>query len=400
MEGMNPPEKKQRRFLRPIQIVGGGLIVYFFVLPLIPGFRKAIADLHTIDPYLLVVALGLQGFSLFAYSLLTKAALGEYGHRVSALRLFRIQLSTKALGNIVPGGSAASSALGYRLVTMSGIPGPDAAFALATAGIGSAVVLNFILWFGLIISIPSRGVNAAYGTAALVGVILMAFAAFLIFGLVEGQGRSERIVRAIARKLRFDEHHAAEVLAHLGTRIEGLAADKALLRRVVGWATANWLLDAISLWVFLRAFGGNLGLDGLIVAFGLANVFSVVPITPGGLGIVEGIYIPSLVGFGLTKNTATVGVLSYRIAQYWLPIVVGWLSYASLRIGPFSIDRKRRLGKFTKVAEEQTERGLTTVDWVEKYAPRDRTGQFSMPVIDPSDLEYLGDDTGEASRPD
>ena len=208
MEGMNPPEKKQRRFLRPIQIVGGGLIVYFFVLPLIPGFRKAIADLHTIDPYLLVVALGLQGFSLFAYSLLTKAALGEYGHRVSALRLFRIQLSTKALGNIVPGGSAASSALGYRLVTMSGIPGPDAAFALATAGIGSAVVLNFILWFGLIISIPSRGVNAAYGTAALVGVILMAFAAFLIFGLVEGQGRSERIVRAIARKLRFDEHHA------------------------------------------------------------------------------------------------------------------------------------------------------------------------------------------------
>lgn len=400
MVAMNEPTKKKRRFLRPLQMVGGGLLIYFFVLPLIPGFRKAIADLHTIDPYLLVVALGLQGFSLFAYSLLTKAALGDQGHRLSALRLFRIQLSTKALGNIVPGGSAASSALGYRLVTMCGVPGPDAAFALATAGIGSAVVLNFILWFGLIISIPGRGVNAAYGSAALVGVLLMAFAAFIIFGLMEGQGRSERIVRGIARRLRMDEHHAAEVLAHLGSRIEGLVADKNLLRRVVGWATANWLLDAISLWVFLRAFGGNLGLDGLIVAFGLANVFSVVPITPGGLGIVEGIYIPSLVGFGLTRNTATVGVLSYRIAQYWLPIVVGWLSYASLRVGPFSIDRKHRLKDLTKVAVEQTNRGLTTVDWVERYAPRDRTGQFPMPVINPDDLEYLGDDTGEAPRPD
>ena len=73
--------------------------------------------------------------------------------------MFRIQMSTKALSNIVPGGSAAGSALGYRLMTLSGINGPDAGFALATAGIGSAVVLNLIFWFALMVSIPIRGVN-------------------------------------------------------------------------------------------------------------------------------------------------------------------------------------------------------------------------------------------------
>jgi hypothetical protein len=90
----------------------------------------------------------------------------------------------------MPAGSAASSALGFRLLTMSGVPRPDAAFALATAGIGSAIILNFILWTGLIISIPIRGVNAIYGAAAIVGVILMAFAGFIAFGLMEGQGCS------------------------------------------------------------------------------------------------------------------------------------------------------------------------------------------------------------------
>jgi hypothetical protein len=387
---------KARRFgrlSRTFQIVLGGFVIYFFVLPLIPGFRNAVNKLHTIDPYLLVAGLGFQGLALLAYSLLTKAALGEEGDKISALRLYRIQLSTKALGNIVPGGSAASSALGFRLITMCGISGPDTAFALATAGIGSAVVLNLILWFGLIVSIPTRGVNAGYGTAAVVGIILMAFAAFLIFGLVEGQGRSERMVRAIARRLRFDEQHAAEVLSHLGARIEDLASDKKLLWRVVGWATANWALDAISLWVFLRAFGGHIGVDGLVVAFGLANVFSVVPITPGGLGLVEGIYIPMLVGFGLTKPTATVGVLSYRVAQYWMPIVVGWACYLSLRLGPWSVDRKHRLEPLPKLATSQTQRGLTTVDWVEKFAPRDRTGQFPVPTFKPGDLEFNEDDT-------
>jgi uncharacterized protein (TIRG00374 family) len=390
---------KRWRISRTLQIVLVGAVVYFFVLPLIPGLREAVADLRNIDPYLLIVGLGLQALSLFAYSMLTKSALGEYGHRVSAARLFRIQLSTKALGNIVPGGSAASSALGYRLIRMCGVPGPDAAFALATAGIGSAVMLNLILWFGLLISIPARGVNAVYGAAALVGVLLMAFAAFIIFGLVEGQGRSERVVRGIARRLRFDEQHAAEVLSHLGSRIEGLISDRKLLVRVVAWASLNWALDAMSLWVFLRAFGGTVGLDGLVVAFGIANVFSVIPITPGGLGVVEGIYIPMLVGFGLTRNTATVGVLSYRVAQYWLPIVVGWLSYLSLRVGPFAIDRKRKLAPFPTVAVSQAERGLTTVDWVERFAPRDRTGQFPMPTFDPDDLEYT-DDTDGSPRPE
>lgn len=401
-DGISPADARGRRFPRvprAILVIVTAAVVYFFVLPLVPGFRAAIGDLDPIDPRLLVTGIALQGVSLLSYSLLTRAALVEHGDNIGLLRLFRIQLSTKALGNIVPGGSAASTALGYRLLTMCQIPRPDAAFALATAGIGSAVVLNFILWFGLIVSIPARGVNAIYGTAAIVGVLLMAFAAFLIFGLIDGQGRSERVVRSIARRLRLDADHAADVLSHLGRRIEWLATEKNLLRRVVLWAALNWLLDMASLWIFIRAFGANLDLDALVVAFGIANVLSVIPITPGGLGIVEGVYIPTLVGFGLSQSTATLGVLSYRVAQYWLPILVGWLSYLSLQVGPFSIDRKHKLAKLSTVVVTQSERKLTTVDWVEQYAPRDRTGQFPMPTFKPGDLEF-SDDTDGSERPE
>ena len=371
--------QRRWRISRALQFVVLGAIVYFFVLPLIPGFRDAVRDLKNVDPNLLFVAIGLQGFSLLAYSMLTRAALGEHGADISVLRLFRIQLSTKALGNIVPGGSAASTALGFRLITMCGVKGPDAAFALATAGVGSAVVLNLILWVGLIASIPGRGVNAAYGSAALVGVIVMLVAAGLVLGVIDGQGRAERALRFIARKLRMNEHRAAETLQHLGNRLQGLAAEPQLLFRVLGWAALNWLLDAAALWVFLRAFGGSVSLDSLIVAFGLANIMAVVPITPGGLGIVEGIYIPTLVGFGLNSNAATVGVLTYRIAQYWLPIFVGGLTYLSLRVGPFAIERRAKLQPLTRVARDATEHPTSRYEFLEHYAPRDRTGQFPLP---------------------
>jgi uncharacterized protein (TIRG00374 family) len=246
-------------------------------------------------------------------------------------------------------------------------------------------MLNLILWVGLIISIPLRGVNALYGAAAIVGIVLMLVAAGLIFGLVEGQGRAERAVRWLAQHVRIDADNACEVIRHLGNRLEGLFADRQLLWRVAGWALANWLFDMAALFVFLRAFGGHIAVDGLIVAFGLANVMAVVPLTPGGLGIVEGIYIPTIVGFGLSRSSATVGVLTYRLAQFWLPILVGAACYLSLRIGPWSLEKKDRLKPLREVAEDAVSRGESNFDWVERHAPLDRTGQYPLPALPDDD---------------
>ncbi|HMJ77673.1 MAG TPA: flippase-like domain-containing protein, partial [Iamia sp.] len=107
------------------------------------------------------------------------------------------------------------------------------------------------------------------------------------------------------------------------------------------WAAVNWLLDAAALWVFIRAFGPALSPVDVIVAFCIVNVLAVVPITPGGLGIWEAVLPALLVGFGLRHSEATVAVLTYRIAQYWLPIPLGAISYATLRLGPKSLRKIR-----------------------------------------------------------
>jgi uncharacterized protein (TIRG00374 family) len=292
------------------------------------------------------------------------------------MRLFRIQMSTRALSSIVPGGSAASSALGYRLLTLSGIAGTDAGFALATVGLGSAVVLNLLLWCALIVSIPIRGVNAIYGAAALAGVILMILAAGLVFGLMDGQGRAERILRWIARSLRFNDDKAAIVFQRLAERLEQLLSDRQLLGRVVFWATMNWMLDAASLWVFLRAFGVSMDIDALIIAFGVANVLAAIPITPGGLGYVDTSYIGMLVGFGAPARLATLGVAAYRFAQFFFPILLGAVMYLSLRVGPWSINRRERLIRLRDLAEEETQRGESRIDFQLRFPTRDDTGEL------------------------
>lgn len=391
-------QKEQRKSLRSgVKLIAFAAVIYFFVLPLIPGFRNAATELRKVSPLLLVLGLGLEIAALYAYSMLTKVALGESGKLVSSWRLFRIQMSTKALGGVMPGGSAASSAMGYRLMTLSGVPGPDAGFALGTAGLGSAVVLNIIFWIGLIVSIPLNGLNKAYVSAAIAGVLIMGLAAAIVFGLMEGQGRAERVLRWIARRLRQNEDRTGDAVRHIGARIEELVSDRALLGRVVGWAAANWLLDAAALWVFLRAYGQSLEFDGLIVAFGLANIAAVVPITPGGLGIVEGVYVPTLIWFGLDKVTATLGVASYRLAQYFFPLLLGGFLYLTLRVGPWRIERRDELKRLRDVASDSQAENESALAFHERFArrPPPRSDESMELARQQPELFDLVDDYGD-----
>ncbi len=369
----SPP---RRHFRLSLKLLAFAAVLYYFVVPLIPDFKNAWTELQRVEPLLLVLGLGLEVVALSCYAPLMKAALGEAGLPLSLGRLFRIQMSTRALSSIVPGGSAASSALGYRLMTLSGVAGPDAGFALATVGLGSAVILNMILWCGLIVSIPVRGVNPIYGSAALAGVIVMGLAAALVFGLMEGQGRSERVIRWIAKQFRMDEDKAATVLHRVAERLEQLISDKQLLGRVAFWAALNWLFDAAALWIFLRAFGITMDVDALIISFGIANVLAAIPITPGGLGYVDTSYIGMLAGFGAGPRKAALGVASYRFAQFFFPILLGGILYLSLRVGPWSIARHERLIRLRDLAEEETRRGESNIDFQLRFPTRDDTGEL------------------------
>jgi uncharacterized protein (TIRG00374 family) len=342
-------------------------LILYFLLPLLPRFREAAEKIQQVDPLLIVLGFALQLAALFAYSLLTRATLGEAAKPLSKMRMFRIQLSTKALTNVVPGGNAAGSALGYRLLTLSGVRGPDAGFALATAGIGSAVVLNVIFWFGLIISVPRRGVNPYYGSAALAGIIVICITAFLVIGLMDGQQRAVRATRWIATKLRLDPDKFEATMEQVAFRVEALTKDRPLLRKVVFFALLNWMLDAASLWVFIRAFGETLELDALLVAFGLANLLAAIPLTPGGLGYVDGAYVFTLVGFGIPQRVARVGVATYRFAQFFFPILLGAIAYLSLRVGPWRIEKRDRLVGLRTLARTESARGESRTDFILRF---------------------------------
>jgi uncharacterized protein (TIRG00374 family) len=367
-----PLPRPVKRVLRLLVMLA---IINYLVIPQLT--RVDFRLLLKVNLWLVLLGTLLQVGKLVTYTIMTRAVV-PLGRTPDFWTLFRVQLSSYAVSHVVPGGTAAGGVLAYRLLTTAGMRGTDAAFAMATQGIGSAVVLNVILWLALLVSIPLRGFNPVYGTAALAGVILIGGFSAAVILLNRGEERAVRVVRAVAGRVPFLDADAVErVTRGVAERVQALAADRNLLLRATGWGTASWLCDAASLWVFVGAFGYWVPVDGLLIAFGLANILAAIPVTPSGLGLVEGWLIPSLTGFGATRSAAVLGVLAYRLVNFWLPIPLGGLAYLSLEVQRGISER--RSDELRELAEASIASAEDRRAWAERHGVRVRR----QPSADP-----------------
>ena len=305
-------------------------VIEYLVLPQFASARHSLHLLALLNPFLVGLAVALEMAAIYAYVELTRAVL--YPFAPNRFNILRVNLAGLAIGHVVPGGAAPSGALAYRIFSELGVPKDTSAFGLAAQGAGSAVVLNILFWIALVISIPLNGFNPGYGFAALAGVFLLLAFFGTVLLITRGQRRADAWLRVAARHLpKLNPDKVSELLTKVAGRINILVNSRRTLWTAFTWASLNWLADAACLWVFIWSFGTVISPVDLLVAYGLANVLAAIPVTPAGLGVVEGVLIGALVGFGVPHGQAILAVLAYRLVNFWLPIPIGGAAYAGLQ---------------------------------------------------------------------
>jgi uncharacterized protein (TIRG00374 family) len=183
--------------------------------------------------------------------------------------------------------------------------------------------------------------------AALVGVAV--FAALLAVGAT--LLASDRAVLGVGR-----------LWIRIGTRLrprkpppadlpERLRDQRDLVRRALGarwWeavagAAGRWLFDWLTLLTALAAVGQHPRPSLVLLAFCAAQLLAQVPITPGGLGVVEAGMTGALALIGVPAGAAAVATLAYRLVSYWLALPAGGVAYLvhrrRVRLGHVSVPR-------------------------------------------------------------
>ena len=307
----------------------------FGVLPRLGGLTRDAAGLRHARPAFLVAAVVAQSVSLGCYALLYRRVLAALGARVRFRLVANVVLATFFISHLTPLGSATGTLVNVNTLEAEGVAAATTGEAIGLTSLMSTVAL--IALFGIGFVAPAgRHVSHTYLTIA--GIALALVVAVLAVVLVIGAhpeiaGRAGRWAASVARHVRpsIDPEKVAETSRRLASLARSALTGRAFLASSA-LASADLLFDLLSLDLVFLALGYQPGFGPLAVAYAAANIASAIPVTPGGLGVIEVTLVAITVGFGAPRPTAVLAVIGYRIVNYWLPLIPGAIAYLRVRL--------------------------------------------------------------------
>ena len=316
---------------RAAVVVVAGITIYL-VFPAITEVLASWPRLSTLDPRWFILAIGAQiahficTFALQRLALRTTAWFG----------VVTSQLAGNAITLIIPGGAAVGAAVQFRMLAASGMDvtstvGGLTAFSLL--GVGGLLALPV---FALPVILLGTPVDRGLVNAAILGAV--GFVAFAAFGAVLlAYDAPMRWAGRVAQRLRNWILRKRPPLVGLD---EILLSQRNEIRAVLGrhwWralllSSARLAFDYLCLLAALRATGSRPRPSLILVAYAAAGIIGMIPVTPGGLGLVEAGLTGLLVLAQVDSSQAVLATLTYRLASYWAPLCAGPIAYGAFWI--------------------------------------------------------------------
>ena len=293
------------------------------------GFQTVLSNLQW---WWLPVAVIAEVASYVAFSGAQYRLLAAGGVDPPIRPLIAATFAAQAINNSLPAGGVFATVYGFRWYRRFGADDALAGWALVGVMVASVVSLALVAAAGVALAADQ---GADLGLIPVVaGVLLVAVSLGALFvyerPLERVVGWALRTSRRLTRRPRGE---LAEHIARIVARVTVVRLGWRDVAAVVCWGLGNWLLDCACFALCFPAIGVPIPWGGLLLAYGAGQLAANLPITPGGLGAVEGSITFALVAFGGDKASSVDAVLVYRLISFWSELVVGWACAGWLALG-------------------------------------------------------------------
>lgn len=309
-------------------------VAVFTLKDKLPDPGQIAATIASANPWWLVLAAAAEMTSLRHFALQQRRLLAGFGVKMSVPRAVAVTFTRSAISFSLPAGSAMSAGFAFRQFRTAGATRRTAGAVAVLSSVLSGVAL--ILMYGAVVLIPRGGATGNADTLVLVlGLLVIAT---VVFGL------DFLLSRGGAPVSPEPEHHEDE--ERPGPRPGPVARGRAAVGRTMAdlrrlpprsWvlslvhATVNWGLDFACLAATAAAFDIDVSLPVLATVYLTVQLVRQVPISPGGIGVVEVALLAGLVSAGAPHGPAAAAMLVYRLLSCWIIIPLGALTYTALR---------------------------------------------------------------------
>jgi uncharacterized membrane protein YbhN (UPF0104 family) len=319
-------------FVVGIVIVVG---IFWFAIPHFADYSAVWKALRTLTPLEFWSLLAATVFNLVTYWLANQAAL-------PGLRLRQAAVSTQtttSVANTLPAGGAIAVGLTYAMLGSWGFTAGEATLYVGVTGIWNIFAKLALPVVALALLVITGHTYPALVGAAIIGIGVLVGAVVLLTLLFRSEAMARRVGELVGRVVgAVKKPFGKQPPAGIGDKAVKFRRETIILveRR---WLRLTWttLLSHIALFFVLLLSLRHMGVSeqelpavDVFAVFAFSRLLSAIPITPGGVGVIDLGYIG-----GLTTLTADSGekaaivaaVLIFRVLTYGIQIPIGGVTY-------------------------------------------------------------------------
>jgi putative heme transporter len=278
--------------------------------------------------------------------------------RMSLARALGVTYVRSAISTIVPAGSAVSAAYAFQQYRRSGADRERATAVTVLSSVVSIVGLGLLYVIGAAVLVardPIAQWRDHPATLAALGAGLVAAAA-IWWGIrrvattpVPAAADTGALSETASMALRAADSWYGRMTASVGVFARdairaGRTVSPSRMALVTGFAGTNWLTDLLCFAGSARAFGLPVGFATLATIYLGAQIIRQIPLTPGGVGLIETGLLAGLASAGAGAAAAAATVLTYRVLSNWLIVPIGGLAWFGLRRPPVTLRAPAALG--------------------------------------------------------
>jgi uncharacterized membrane protein YbhN (UPF0104 family) len=330
--------------LRSAVIVGVLVIVFGFILPQAIDYRAVLEAFQRLDAVQIAVisVLGIAAWFVAGSAIMVVM------EGLTLLRGATSWIVLSGIGSSIPFGPWNLGVL-WIVVRDWGVSNRAATSGIAVYGIVNVLSYLFLPLVAAAFLTVTGGFTET-GNPALAWLISISIGviALAIFGLLVGIARSERVASWVARTgqriadgifHRLGRHLVPDVEAavvNFSEQLGGVVRRRGLA--ALGLAVISQVMWVVVLVAALRIVGvseESLPASWILAAAAIVAVVNIIPISPGGAGLPEIMFISILSALAPEVSSADIaaGIFLYRLYFWFLPIPISWISLKLIRRG-------------------------------------------------------------------
>jgi uncharacterized protein (TIRG00374 family) len=343
-EQPSPGSAPLRRWGRLVVLAVAAVAAAVVLRGKLPDPHRVVSAVRSADPRWLLAGLAAEWVSMAAFARQQMWLLRGLGVPTTIGKALAVTYSRSAISISMPAGAAVSAGFAYKTFRRWGASPEVAATVMVLSGLLSSAGLGLLYLLGFLVLVTTSPRRSWHAHPVAIVITLAVVAAYgLLAGWIVHRHRFHPDIDRwthpvpLAATGRGDDPRrwVNAVRGAIATARRAITVALAMpgrYRRIaLAFAVLNWLTDLCCLAAVAYAFHLPLTFIQLGTVYLAVQLIRQVPVTPGGMGVIEVSLLTALVTAGAGQAAAAATVLGYRLLSCWLIIPAGLLTWTLLR---------------------------------------------------------------------